>query len=52
MVPIIAMSLSTLFEDYRWSGLAIAGAVIALGGMLLALAGRRRQLPATAPDAG
>ncbi|MFL6756164.1 MAG: DMT family transporter [Sphingomicrobium sp.] len=52
MVPIIAMSLSTLFEGYRWSGLAIAGAVIALGGMLLALAGRRRQLPATAPDAG
>ncbi len=52
MVPIIAMSLSTLFEDYRWSTLAIAGAVLSLGGMLLALAGRRRPLPATAPDAG
>jgi drug/metabolite transporter (DMT)-like permease len=52
MVPVIAMSLSTLFEDYRWSALAIAGGVLALGGMLLALAGRRRPLPAAAPDAG
>ncbi|HEU0310611.1 MAG TPA: EamA family transporter [Sphingomicrobium sp.] len=52
MVPIIAMSLSTIFEAYRWSPLAIAGVVLSLGGMLLALAGRRRPLPATAPDAG
>jgi drug/metabolite transporter (DMT)-like permease len=52
MVPIIAMGLSTLFEDYRWSTMAISGAVLSLGGMLVALAGRRRPLPATAPDAG
>ena len=52
LVPIIAMSLSTLFEDYRWSLLAAAGGALALGGMLLALGGRRRQLPAAAPDAG
>jgi drug/metabolite transporter (DMT)-like permease len=52
MVPIIAMSLSTLFEAYRWSPLAIAGAGLSLGGMLFALAGRRRPFPATAPDAG
>jgi drug/metabolite transporter (DMT)-like permease len=51
MVPIIAMSLSTLFEGYRWSSLAIAGAVLSLGGMLLALAGRRRPTLVTAPDA-
>jgi drug/metabolite transporter (DMT)-like permease len=51
MVPIIAMSLSTLFEDYRWSPLAIAGAVLSLGGMLLALARRRRPTLVTAPDA-
>ncbi|HET9336232.1 MAG TPA: EamA family transporter [Sphingomicrobium sp.] len=51
MVPIIAMSLSTLFEAYRWSPLAIAGAVLSLGGMLLALAGRRRPTLVTAPDA-
>jgi len=52
LVPIIAMSLSTAFEGYRWSALAIAGGVLAIGGMLLALAGRRRPLPAAAPDAG
>lgn len=51
MVPIIAMSLSTLFEAYRWSPLAIAGAVLSLGGMLLALARRRRPTLVTAPDA-
>jgi drug/metabolite transporter (DMT)-like permease len=51
MVPVIAMSLSTLFEGYRWNALAIAGAVLALGGMLLALARRRRPTLVTAPDA-
>jgi drug/metabolite transporter (DMT)-like permease len=51
MVPIIAMSLSTLFEGYRWSVLAAAGGVLAIGGMLLALAGRRRPMLVTAPDA-
>ncbi|WP_037499148.1 DMT family transporter [Sphingomonas jaspsi] len=52
MVPIIAMALSTLFEGYRWSLLAGCGAALAVGGMLLALAWRRRPLPAAAPDAG
>lgn len=52
MVPIFAMALSTAFEGYRWSGFAIAGAMLAIGGMLLALLGRRRPLPAAAPDAG
>jgi len=52
LVPIIAMSLSTAFEGYRWSILAIAGGSLAIGGMLLALAGRRKPLPAAAPDAG
>jgi len=51
LVPIIAMSLSTIFEDYRWSPLAIAGAALSLGGMLFALAGRRRPTLVTAPDA-
>ena len=52
LVPIIAMSLSTAFEGYRWSVLAAAGGALALGGMLLALAGRRRPTLVTAPDAG
>ena len=46
IVPIIAMALSTLFESYRWSLLAGAGAVLAGLGMLWALASAR---PAAVP---
>ena len=49
IVPIIAMALSTVFEGYRWTPLAAAGAVIALGGMLGALSRSRSVVPA--PDA-
>ena len=52
IVPVIAMALSTAFEDYRWTPLSIVGAVLALGGMVLALAGRRRPQLVAAPDAG
>jgi drug/metabolite transporter (DMT)-like permease len=52
MVPVIAMALSTAFEDYRWTPLSIGGAVLALGGMMLALAGRRQPPLVPAPDAG
>ena len=40
VVPVVAMALSTLFENYRWTGLAIAGGVLALLGMVIALRGR------------
>lgn len=40
MVPIVAMGFSTLLEDYRWTPVAAAGAVLALGGMLFALRGK------------
>jgi drug/metabolite transporter (DMT)-like permease len=49
LVPIIAMTLSTLFEGYRWSMLAGLGAVLALGGMLIAMSDRTPPVPA--PDA-
>ncbi len=41
MVPVIAMVLSTLFEGYRWSVLAAAGAVLAMAGLVLALKARK-----------
>lgn len=41
VVPVIAMLLSTLFEDYRWSPLAGAGAMLALAGLVVALKARR-----------
>ena len=49
IVPIIAMAFSTWLEDYRWTPLAIAGALLALGGMAGALSrGRTKLAP---PDA-
>ncbi|MFL6725799.1 MAG: DMT family transporter [Sphingomicrobium sp.] len=49
LVPIIAMGFSTWLEHYRWSGLTIAGALLALGGMAAAL--RRDRSGVAAPDA-
>lgn len=39
--PVIAMLLSTLFEGYRWSLLAAAGAVLAGVGLIIALRARK-----------
>lgn len=41
IVPVIAMLLSTVFEDYRWSPLAAAGAVLTGVGLVIALRARR-----------
>ena len=41
IVPVIAMCLSTIFEGYRWSGLAVAGAALAAAGLVIALRARR-----------
>jgi len=49
IVPIIAMGFSTWLEDYRWTGLTITGALLALGGMAAAMRRDRSGVPA--PDA-
>src|SRR5947209_8209128 len=49
IVPIIAMGFSTWLEDYRWTSLTVAGAVLALGGMAAALSRSRSSV--AAPDA-
>jgi hypothetical protein len=49
-VPIIAMAFSTAIEGYRWTPIAVAGAVLALGGMVGALS--RPRAVVAAPDAG
>lgn len=41
ITPVIAMALSTVFEDYRWSLLAAAGGVLAMAGLVIALTARR-----------
>lgn len=41
LTPILAMLISTLFEDYRWTALAAAGGVVAMVGLLIALSARK-----------
>ena len=41
IVPVIEMLLSTLFEGYRWSPLAVAGAAVTAVGLVVALRARR-----------
>lgn len=41
VVPIVAMALSTLFEGYHWTVLAMVGAGVTLSGVLIALSGRK-----------
>ncbi|WP_425228573.1 DMT family transporter [Sphingomonas sp.] len=41
IVPVIAMTLSTLFEGYRWGVLAVGGAALAAVGLVIALTARR-----------
>ena len=43
LVPIIAMAFSTAFEDYHWSALAVAGGVLAIAGLFVALRSSRPQ---------
>ena len=50
IVPIIAMALSTVFEGYRWTSLAVAGAVLAMAGMVWALTSRREVVPTPVAD--
>ena len=40
LVPVVAMLLSTVFEGYRWSLLAGAGAALAMTGLVVALRAR------------
>lgn len=39
--PVVAMLLSTLFEGYRWTLLAVAGSLLAAAGLMVALSARR-----------
>ncbi|MEL7219081.1 MAG: DMT family transporter, partial [Pseudomonadota bacterium] len=39
----VAMLISTLFEDYRWTGLTIGGMVLAVIGMVLALRSKQKR---------
>jgi drug/metabolite transporter (DMT)-like permease len=48
LIPIIAMAISTAVENYRWSALALAGGLLGIAGLLVALrAGRAPPVPPT-----
>ena len=49
LFPVVALSLSTLFEGLRWSLLALAGVILILIGNLLAL--RRERVSNLSPAA-
>ena len=49
IVPVIAMGFSTWLEGYRWTPTTVAGALLALGGMVGALS--RERPVVTSPDA-
>jgi drug/metabolite transporter (DMT)-like permease len=42
VIPVLAMTSSTVFEGYRWTGLAVAGMGLVLAGSLMVLRGRQR----------
>ena len=46
--PVVAMLISTLFEDYRWTPVGAFGVMLAIAGNWLALKPSRRQPSATA----
>jgi drug/metabolite transporter (DMT)-like permease len=41
LIPIIAMALSTVFEDYRWTPLASAGGLLGMTGLIIVFTARR-----------
>lgn len=42
-IPVLAMLISTVFEGYHWSPLGIAGGILGLIGLLIALGARKSQ---------
>lgn len=47
LFPVVALTVSSIFEDYRWSGMAFAGLALVIAGNLLAFLPAR--VKATAP---
>lgn len=41
VIPVLAMTWSTLLEGFQWTSLAVAGSVVALVGMVVALSARK-----------
>ena len=42
LIPVLAMTLSTIFEGYRWSPTAAAGALLVMAGLVFAMRAKAR----------
>ena len=42
LYPVVALAISTIFEDYRWTAIAAVGIILTLGGNWLILSGRTK----------
>lgn len=42
LIPVVAMAISTLFEGYRWTPMAVTGGVVVMIGMVVALSSPKR----------
>jgi len=49
LIPIVAMAISTVAEGYVWSPIAIAGGLLAIAGLIIAI-GSRRTAAVPIPD--
>ena len=49
LIPIVAMAISTVAEGYIWSPIAIAGGLLAIAGLIIAV-GSRRTMAVPIPD--
>lgn len=50
LFPLVALGVSTIFEDYHWPALALIGVPLALAGNALVLTGKRSPAPGQGPD--
>jgi len=52
LFPIVALTLSTFFEDYHWTGIAVTGVLLTLTGNVLVLKQPRVSAAANGPKRG
>jgi drug/metabolite transporter (DMT)-like permease len=48
LFPVVALTVSTVFEGYQWSSMALAGLLLVIAGNLLAFMPARAKAPAPA----
>ena len=47
LFPVVALTVSSVYEDYRWSAMALGGLALVIAGNLLAFLPAKTKTPAT-----